>query len=80
MDLKSSFTSPPVATVQSPGKDWAKPGQHTPAYIRKLKTRHKNEHNHREPDEEKKQSGSRDNNASHHDKTKEGTEHIDITV
>jgi hypothetical protein len=79
MDLKSAFTSLPVATVQLPGKDWAKPGQHTPAYLRKLKTRQKNEQDHWEPAEENNQSGSRDAN-SHHDKPKEGTEHIDITV
>ncbi len=79
MDLKSSLTSLPVATVQSPGKDWAKLGQHAPAYVRKLKTRHKDDEDRREPDEEKNESGSRDT-PPHHDKTKEGTEHIDITV
>lgn len=79
MDLKSSLTSLPVATVQSPGKDWVKPGQHTPGYVRKLKTRHKEEEDRWEPDEEKNESGSHDT-APRHDKTKEGTDHIDITI
>ncbi len=80
MDLKSSLTSLPVATVQSPGKDWAKLGQHNPEYTaRRQKTRNKNDEDRWEPDEEKHESGSHDS-APRHDKTKEGTEHIDITV